>query len=134
MSFQMTEPELKLSWFHLVESTDNSPTTGIKINTNVINYYDEQSTFRFTMTSKETSITNLVVSKEEKIEEDMQEGEESTYKEYTLTPSFDPEILNYETTILEYIDSVDITATKTYEKTKMKIKIPKRDEDRKSSL
>ena len=134
MSFQMMEPELKLSWFHLVESTDNSPTTGIKINTNVINYYDAQSTFRFTMTSKETSITNLVVSKEEKIEEDMQEGEESTYKEYTLTPSFDPEILNYETTILEYIDSVDITVTKTYEKTKMKIKIPKRDEDRKSSL
>lgn len=61
-------------------------------------------------------------------EVDEQDIDNSTYKEYDLTPNFDKDTLQYELTLLEYLDNMDITATKSNENSSMKIKIPKRND------
>ena len=127
MSFQMTADEFNIGWFKLEEYT-GTPKTGIKINTDGIRNYQAQSTFRFTdkTASKEARLNNLIASKGEKNEED---PENSTYKEYTLSPVFEKDHLDYELTLLENIDTIDLKATLEDAKASMKIKVPKKDED-----
>lgn len=128
MSFQMTEDVFDAGWFQLVESAESSPTTGIKINIDGTNNYQAQSTFRFTdqTASKDADLTNIVLSTGEV---DETNPDNSTYKEYALTPSFDKDTLDYELTLLEYVDNMNLTVTKSDEKATMKVKVPKRNED-----
>lgn len=127
MSFQMTADEFDVSGFSLVEGT-NSPTTGIKINIDATNSYQNKKAFKFTdkTASKDANLSNLIVSSGTIDETD---EENSTYKEYSLTPTFDKDTLNYEITLLEYIDKINIKAIQSDTKATMKIKVPKRDED-----
>lgn len=120
MSFQLTtEERFNIGWFNLVGDMNSSPTTGIKINIDGTQYYEAQSTFRFTDKAvTDATLTNLVVSRGTK---------ESNYKQYQLTPTFNKEILDYQVEILEYIDDIDITATLSEQTATMKIKVPKRD-------
>lgn len=124
MSFKMISEEFNISGFNLVED-NNSPLTGIKINLNITESFEKQSTFRFVdeTASKEATLSNLVVSREV-----VDEGN-NIYKEYQLTPTFNKETYKYEIELLEYIDSLNIKATLTDTKAKMKIKVPKRDEN-----
>ncbi len=132
MGFKLLNEEGKydITKFALVEDTEYAPQTGININMDGIfasnSHYEAQSTFRFTEGKKDLSLTNITLSHTDKIEDI---PDETTYKEYTLTPTFAPETLEYETTILEYIDDIDIKVKKSDEKAKLKIKIPKRDEN-----
>ena len=128
MSFQMTEEEYSADWFTLTTSEDDSPKTGIKINLDVTNHFEAQSTFRFTAKteSKDADLTDIILSTGEKNEED---PSQDTYKTYELDPIFDKDSLDYETTLMEYIDDMDLTVKKSDEKATMKVKIPKRDED-----
>lgn len=131
MSFQMTADEFDISWFKLVPSADYSPITGIRITTQATGmpkYYIAQSTFRFTdeVASKEASLSNLVVSTGTI---DADNPDNSNYKEYPLTPTFDKDTLTYEIKLLEYLDNMDITATTLDGKATLKMKVPKRDED-----
>ncbi len=50
ISFQLTEEKFNTQWFNLVESQTSSPLTGIKINIDGTNMFENQSTFRFTDT------------------------------------------------------------------------------------
>ena len=121
MSFQMTEDIFDASWFSLVESNNTYPKTGIKINIDGIHNFQKQSTFRFTdkTASKNADLTDLILSK----------GENDTYKEYDLTPEFDKDTLVYETTLLEYCDEINLKAILADEKSTMKVRVPKRDEN-----
>lgn len=123
----MTSDEFDVTGFNLVEGA-TSPITGIKINIDGINSYQSQSTFKFTdkTASKDATLSDLKVSSGVV---DETNPDNSTYKEYDLTPTFAQDILKYELTLLEYIDIVDITATKTDLNATMKIKVPKRDEN-----
>lgn len=125
MSFQMTADAYDTSWFNLVEDSEYSPNTGIRIMIDGERYYEKQSTFRFTdkTASKDADLTDLVLSS------GVKEGENPTYKEYELTPTFNKDTLNYEVTLLEYLDTMDIKATLSDTKSTMKIKVPKKDED-----
>lgn len=127
VSFQMNADEFNIESFKLVES-EKSPKTGIKINIDNIRSYQNQSTFRFTdkTASKDADLTSIQVSSGIKNDDN---PDESTYKEYKLTPEFNKEIKEYQITLLEYLDTIDITATQSDSKSKMKIKYPKRDVD-----
>lgn len=128
MSFQMTADVFDASWFQLVENSENYPHTGIKINIDGTNNYQAQSTFRFTdqTASKDADLSNIVLSTGEV---DEANPENSTYKEYALTPTFEKDTLDYELALLEYVDNMDLTVTKSDEKATMKVKVPKRNED-----
>lgn len=132
MGFKLLNDEgtYDITKFALVEDTESSPKTGININMDGIfatnSHYEAQSTFRFTEGKKDLTLTNMTVSHTDKIDD---VPDDATYKEYTLTPTFSPETLEYETTILEYIDDIDIKVKKSDEKAKLKIKVPKRDEN-----
>ncbi len=124
----MIAEEFDINWFQLETSTTSTPATGIMINTDGTKLFQAQSTFRFTdkTASKESRLNNLILSSGEINEE---EPEKSTYKEHTLTPTFDKDHLNYEVTLMEYLDTMDIKATLEDTKATMKIKVPKKDED-----
>lgn len=128
MSFQMTEEEFSTDWFHLVESVDTYPMTGIKINVDGINNYQAQSTFRFTdqINSKDADLLDLILSSGVINEEN---PDESTYKEYEFDPSFDKDILNYEVTLMEYLDKMSIKAIKSDENASMTIKVAENNEE-----
>lgn len=128
MSFQMTEDVYEDGWFSLVTDSTSSPTTGIKISVTIPSYYESQSVFRFTdqTASKDADLSDLIVSHGE---ENELIPELSTYKEYDLDPSFDKGTYDYEVVLMEYIDDLDIKATKSDANSTMKIKVPKRDED-----
>lgn len=131
MSFQMTDSEYDPAWFSLVTKeggTEKTNSTGIKINLDNGNtQYISQTTFRFTNEAKaDASLISLAVSKDTPNEE---EPENPIHKEYTLTPEFNKETYEYELELLEYIDTLDITATQSDENATMKIKVPKRDEE-----
>lgn len=128
MSFQMTEDIFDMSSFKLVEDTESSPLTGIKINTDGLHYFDNQRTFRFAnnTASKDANLTNIIVSSEEKNEEN---PEESSYKEYNISPEFNVDTKEYELKLLDYIDNLNIKATQSDEKASMKVIVPKRDEE-----
>lgn len=121
----MITDNFDVSEFNLVENLSYSPNTGIKIDYTAQESYQAQSTFRFTdaTASKDASLKDLIVSSETK------DGEEPTYKEYELTPTFDKDVKEYEITLLEYVDKINITAIQNDEKATMKIKHPKRNED-----
>ena len=127
MSFKMlTDERLDMTGFELVKGS-NTPQTGIKINLDATHSFEAQSVFRFTneVASKDADLSNLVLSSGKVNEEN---PDESTYKEYNLTPAFDKETKNYTLTLLEHLDIIDITATQSNEFATMKIKTPKRDE------
>lgn len=126
MSFKMNADEFDISGFKLVTSSD-SPTTGIKIMKTITDAYEEQSTFRFTdqTASKDATLSSLIISSGEK---NLVEPEKSTYKEYTLTPEFTAQTLDYELVWQEYLDDISIVATQNDENASMKIIVPKRDE------
>lgn len=121
----MITDDFDVSEFNLVENLSYSPNTGIKIDYTAQESYQAQSTFRFTdaTASKDASLKDLIVSSGTK------DGEEHTYKEYELTPTFDKDVKEYEITLLEYVDKMNITAIQNNEKATMKIKHPKRNED-----
>lgn len=92
------------------------------------NFYTHPSTFRFGdhTVSKDANLNELVLSS------GVVNGENpdhSTYKEYELTPTFNKNTLNYELTLLEYIDDMNLKAVLNDAKATMKIKVPKKDED-----
>lgn len=128
MSFHMTSDEFDVSGFSLVEDMDSYPITGIKINIDAKSSYQHSKVFKFTdkTSSKDADLNNLIVSSGTTNEDD---PDKSTYKEYTLTPEFDKDTLNYEITLLEYVDKINIKATPNDTKSTMKIKAPKRDDD-----
>ena len=121
----MITDNFDVSEFNLVENLSYSPNTGIKIDYTAQESYQAQSTFRFTDATayKDASLKDLIVSSGTK------DGEEHTYKEYELTPTFDKEVKEYEITLLEYVDKMNITAIQNNEKATMKVKHPKRNED-----
>lgn len=124
----MIAEEFDINWFRLETSTTSAPATGIMINTDGIKKYEAQSTFRFTdkTASKESRLSNLILSTGEKNEE---QPENATYKEYALNPIFDKDHLNYEVTLMEYMDTMDLKAILEDDKATMKIKVPKKEED-----
>ena len=121
----MITDNFDVSEFNLVENLSYSPNTGIKIDYTAQESYQAQSTFRFTdaTASKDASLKDLILSSGTK------DGEEHTYKEYELTPTFNKDVKEYEITLLEYVDKMNITAIQNNEKATMKIKHPKRNED-----
>lgn len=128
MSFRMiTDDPFDIEGFKLKENT-YSPTTGIKINLDAQTHFNAKSTFRFAdvSASKDADLANMIVSSGKVNEEN---PDESNYKEYNLDPIFDKEINNYTLTLLEYLDTIDITATQSDENASMKIKVPKRDSE-----
>lgn len=90
LSFRTTIDTIPSDLFTL-KTADSSPKTGIKVNFNGSDCYEAQSLFRFTdrTESKDADLSNLIVSSG-LIDETNPDN--STYKEYTLTPNFDKEI------------------------------------------
>ena len=127
VSFKVLSDDFDMSGFALQEDT-SSPKTGIKINLNITNAYENQSTFRFTdaTASKNANLSNLIVSSGQVDELD---PSKSTYKEYEITPSFDKDTLSYQMELLEYLDEIDIKPVLDDAKSTIKIKVPKRFED-----
>ncbi len=126
MSFRLVADKFDMNGFGLEPDPTSSPTTGIKIYQYIKNYYEAESTFRFTdeTASDDANLTDIVVSSGEK------NVEPETYKEYDLDPEFDNQDPNeYTVTIKDYIDAVDVTATKSEEHATMKIKVPKHKDD-----
>ena len=132
MSFKMLTNETfnKDDFGLALVPSSHTPQTGIKINVNAAISYESpaEKIFIFTnnVVSKDADLTNIVLSSG-KIDEE--NPDQSTYKEYNLTPSFDKETKNYELNLLEDLDTIDITATQSNEFATMKIKTPKRDEN-----
>lgn len=128
MSFKMLADTLDLTGFYLIEDSNSSPTTGIKINIDVTNCYEAQSTFRFTdkTASKDATLKNIIISTGTI---DTDNPDSSTYKEYDLTPTFDKDTKEYTLELNEYIDKMNIKAEQTDPNSTMKIKVPKRDEN-----
>ncbi len=133
MSFRMiTDDRFDINGFKLKASNKYSPATGIKVNLDVLHCFEksdpETGVFRFTdeTASKDADLANIVVSSGKVNEEN---PDESNYKEYNLDPIFDKEVNNYTLTLLEYLDTIDITATQSDENASMKIKVPKRDSE-----
>lgn len=125
MSFKMKTDTLDINSFKLIEDKTTSPTTGIKINTNMQDSYEEQSTFIFTnkTASSDATLNNLILST------GIEDSEELTYKTYDLTPIFNKQNKEYSLELNEYIDEMNIEAEASDEKSTMKLKVPTRDED-----
>lgn len=119
-SFQMGEGELTQDAIAL-KTANTSPTTGIKVNINGTDNYENQSLFEFTidLSSQNADLLDIVLST----------GEEEQYKEYPLKPEFDKDTLEYNLEILEYIDKMNLKIVKSDERSIVKLKIPKRDEE-----
>lgn len=122
MSFKMKTDNLDITNFKLIEDQTTSPTTGIKINTNIQDCYEDPSTFIFTnkTASNNATLNNLILSTG---------TDDSTYKEYDLTPTFNKQNKEYSLELNEYINEMNIEAEMADEKSTMKIKVPIKDED-----
>ena len=94
MSFKMKTDTLDISNFRLIEDSTTSPTTGIKINVNIQDSYEEQSTFIFTnkTASSDALLNNMILSSGTR---NAEEPIKSTYKEYELIPIFDKQNKEY---------------------------------------
>lgn len=125
-SFKLIAEEFDINDFELEKGTERL-INGIEIQVAESDMYIAPSTFRFTdkTASDDATLKTLILSKGEKNEE----PELDTYKEYELTPTFDPEKLIYERELLEYIDDLNFKLQTNDTKAKLKIKIPKRDLD-----
>lgn len=123
----MTADEFDVSWFNLVPA-NTTPKSGIKINVDEVNGLEEQFRFIFTdkTASKDADLSNIKVS-HGTVDDEVPEN--STYKEYPLTPTFDKDTLEYQIDLREYIDDIDLEIKKSDEKSKAKIKVPKRNEN-----
>lgn len=128
MSFKMKTDTLDISNFRLIEDSTISPTTGIKINVNIQDSYEEQSTFIFTnkTASSDALLNNMILSSGTR---NAEEPIKSTYKEYELIPIFDKQNKEYTLELNEYINEMNIEAELSDEKSSMKLKVPKRDEN-----
>ena len=126
ISFQM-EDEIAITTDDIkLKTGSTSPTTGIKVVTSESNNYQAQSLFEFTLDLKSKN-ANL-----KKIEISNGNNEEGNYKSYDLNPTFDKDTLEYETKIVEYIDSVDLKTQVEDAKSTIKIKYPKKDKNGKT--
>ncbi len=128
LSLKMLADEFDISSFELVTSEDSSPRSGIKINKDLKDSYEESNRFIFTdaTASKNADLMSIEVSSGE---QDPDNPSESTYKKYELDPTFSKEETNYTVTLYDYIDTVDLTVTPDDEKAKMKVKTPERTDD-----
>lgn len=126
ISFQMedgiaiTTDDIKL------KTGSTSPTTGIKVVTSESNNYQAQSLFEFTLdlASKNANLSKIEISNGN--------DEDGDYRSYDLDPTFDKDTLEYETKILEYVDSIDLKMQTEDAKSTIKIKYPKKDENGKT--
>lgn len=134
MSFQMKADTFDPTWFQLVPVVDDSPVTGIKVTIDGKNYYEangikdpNKNVFRFTdqIASKNANLSNMVLSSGVV---NQTEADKSTYKEYAYTPEFKSDTTDYELTLLENIDDMDIKVTVEDPKSTLKMKVPKRNE------
>lgn len=109
MSFKMKTDNLDITNFKLIEDQTTSPTTGIKINTNIQDCYEDPSTFIFTnkTASNNATLNNLILSTG---------TDDSTYKEYDLTPTFNKQNKEYSLELNEYINEMNIEAEMADEK------------------
>lgn len=126
MSFQMLADEFDPTWFQLEESQTTSPRTGIKIDETMLRHYEAQSTFRFIdeTASKDADLINMKLSSGVVDEE---EPENSTYKVHAFDKTFDKDILDYTVTLEEFLDTMDLTITKSDETSTVKVYVPKRE-------
>lgn len=124
----LTDEKLDITGFSLEPDEELALNTGIVTNIDVVTRYEAESTFRFIdgTISNDASLLNIILSSGEISD---LEPENSTYKEYSLTPEFNREVFNYEIEILDYIENMQIAAIATETESRMKLKIPKRDEE-----
>ena len=126
ISFQMKD-EIAITTDDIkLKTGSTSPTTGIKVVTSESNNYQAQSLFEFTLDlkSKNANLKNIEISNGN--------NEEGNYRNYDLNPTFDKDTLEYETKVLEYVDSVDLKMQTEDAKSTIKIKYPKKDENGKT--
>ncbi len=126
MSFQMLAEEFDASWFQLEGSETTSPRTGIKIDETMLRHYEATSTFRFVdeTASKDADLINIKLTSGVV---DEIEPENSTYKEHAFDKTFDKDTLNYTVTLEEFLDTMDLTITKSDETSTAKVYVPKRE-------
>ena len=126
ISFQMEDETAITTDDIKLKTGSTSPTTGIKVVTSEANIYQAQSLFEFTLdlTSKNANLS--------KIEINNGNDENGDYRKYDLNPIFEKETLEYETKILEYVDTVDLNIQAEDANSTIKIKYPKRDDDGKA--
>lgn len=120
MSFRLFNGKIDDSTFKLKTSETKSPLTGIKINYDGVNSYQDQSAFRFTIASNNAYLTNIEKSFY------VDESEELTY---TAIDNFNKENFEYENILNEKKDYISLIIQKEDEKSTVIAKIPKRDED-----
>ena len=126
ISFQMEDETAITTDDIKLKTGSTSPTTGIKVVTSESNNYQAQSLFEFTLDLKSKN-ANL-----KKIEISNGNNEEGNYRSYDLNPTFDKDTLEYETKIVEYIDSVNLKTQAEDAKSTIKIKYPKKDKNGKT--
>lgn len=128
MSFQMMEDTFNKNWFHLVPDEKSSPKTGIKINLDAEECIENEEAFKFgdQTASHDAKLKDLIVSRDIENEENPEEVQKKVYE---LTPEFNEDTKEYEVTLLEYIDTLDIEAILKDESSSMLIKVPKRNEE-----
>ena len=119
MSFRLFDGKIDDNTFKLKTSEINSPLTGIKINYDGVNSYQDQSAFRFTIASSNAYLSNIEKSFY------IDESEELTY---TPIDNFDKENFEYENILNEKKDYISLIVSKEDEKSTVIAKIPKRDE------
>lgn len=126
ISFQMDDETAITTDDIKLKTGSTSPTTGIKVVTSEANIYQAQSLFEFTLdlTSKNANLSKIEISNGN--------DENGDYRKYDLNPIFEKETLEYETKILEYVDTVDLNIQAEDANSTIKIKYPKRDDDGKA--
>lgn len=131
------DEEFDINWFNLLGYADDMPSTGIKISLDGIKYFEyagdakKTGTFRFVdaTASKNADLNDLKVHKDV-IDDTDPDNQVTVEEEILIIPEFEKDTLDYEITLMEYLDEVKVCATLADEKATMKIKIPKRDDDR----
>lgn len=121
MSFRLFNGKIDDTTFKL-KTGSKSPLTGIKINYNGIDSYEEQSAFRFTIASSNAYLKNIQYSICKDLSEEL---------EYTAVEDFDKDTFEYEIILNEYKEYISLIPTLDDEKATIKVKIPKRDDDNK---
>ena len=138
MSFKIkTEDEFNIDWFNLLGYQDDMPRTGIKISLDGIKYFEEAGdakktgTFRFVdaTASKNADLNDLKIHKDV-LDDTDPDNPVTVEEEIPLTPEFEKDTQDYTITLMDYLDTVKVCATLSDEKATMKIKVPKRNEDR----
>lgn len=124
LSFKMLGDEFDINKFKLEPSSEHSPITGVKVNIDGgSHHYENQSVFRFVdaTASKNADLADIKLWN---FEEDG-----VTEKVYPITPTFDKNTLEYSYELLERVDKMNLTLVKDHEKSTIKLKTPKRNEN-----